>query len=96
MQWFCVYGLDAEGAIEKRKQFLEEHVAELRKLKTDNRLLAAGPLFDENKQYCGSMLLVSFPDKKSAEKWFAEEAYSKAGVYREVNITAYTDAMPII
>jgi uncharacterized protein YciI len=98
MPLFCIIGFDAEGAAEKRERLMDPHIEALTKMNRAGRLFAAGPLMtsaDENTQYYGSMLIIAFENQQAAEDWFHQEPYYIAGVYAQVTIKPYLDAVSL-
>lgn len=97
MSLFCIIGFDQIGSTKEREQHREKHLEYLKSLNQQKRLFAAGPLMsseEPNAVACGSMLIVNFENIKAAEKWMANEPYYRAGVYQEIQIKPYLDAMP--
>lgn len=96
MPLFCIIGFDAKDSKLKREEFLEPHLEALKKMNLAGRLFAAGPLMtstDEGAQYCGSMLIIEFDSQEQAEAWFQQEPFNLAGVYKDVTIKPYLDAL---
>jgi uncharacterized protein YciI len=96
MPLFCIIGFDAEGSAEKREKFVDPHLDALKKMNRAGKLFSAGPLMsstNDNAEYCGSLLIIEAKDQKEAEAWFYQEPYYMAGVYAEVTIKPYIDAM---
>lgn len=59
-----------------------------------DRILVAGPLLDEEGGPIGSMLLMTFPDRRSAVGFAAEDPYAKAGLFASVAVTAWRQVLP--
>lgn len=99
MSLFAIIGFDAEGSDKKREDLVQPHCAALTKLKDQVRLFAAGPLKAtpvQDSPYRGSVLIIDFENQEQAEQWFANEPYNKAGVYKDISIFPYIDAMSIL
>ena len=97
MPLFCIIGFDEKNAYEKRQKFLEPHLDALKAMNQSGRLFSAGPLMvsqENNEEYFGSVLIIDFENQQQAEDWFYKEPYYLAGVYKEVTIKPYLDAMP--
>lgn len=99
MPLFAIVGYDAPGAVEKRVEHMESHCQALATLKAAGRLFSAGLLFnsvDNSNDYAGSILIIDFASHTEAVDWFATEPYNVAGVYSDVTIHPYIDAMDFI
>jgi uncharacterized protein YciI len=99
MSLFCIIAFDAPDSAAKREQYLDLHIANLKKLKQAGKLLAAGPLLssaEKDAKEQGSMLIVDFETQSSAEHWYKNDAYYLAGVYESLQIIPYLDAMPFL
>ncbi len=59
-----------------------------------DRVIVAGPLLDETGEPIGSMLLMEFPDYRSAVAFAAEDPYAKAGLFASVAVTAWQQVLP--
>lgn len=99
MSLFCIIAFDAPDSVTKREQYLDLHIANLKKLKQAGKLLAAGPLLksvEKDAQEQGSMLIVDFDTQANAEHWYKNDAYYRAGVYSSLQVMPYLDAMPFL
>jgi uncharacterized protein YciI len=93
---FCIVGFDTHSTDTKREQLRDKHMEYLRDLKNKNKLFSAGPLLTEHNKACGSVLIVDFDNQIEAENWFSREPFNLSGVYKEIKIYPYIDAMPHI
>ncbi len=59
-----------------------------------DRVVVAGPLLDENGEPIGSMLLMEFPDYRSAVAFAADDPYARAGLFASVAVTAWRQVLP--
>ena len=99
MPLFAIVAFDAPGSKVKRADYLTPHVEALVAMKNQNRLFAAGPLqesLNDSAEHVGSILILDFDSQIEAEEWFHNEPYFKAGVYQNVTIKPYFDAMDFI
>jgi uncharacterized protein len=78
---FCRDG--ADGAM-LRERHLEAHLAHVEANMTRYRI--AGPLRDADGRPVGSLLIVSAADEADARGFIAQDPYSAAGVWAEVEI----------
>jgi uncharacterized protein YciI len=58
------------------------------------QVVVAGPLLDEAGEPIGSMLLMDFPDYRSAVAFAADDPYAKAGLFASVAVTAWRQVLP--
>jgi uncharacterized protein YciI len=55
----------------------------------------AGPLqSDDGNRVIGSLIVIDFPDRQSAENWLAHEPFYKAGVYATIEIRRFVNKWP--
>jgi uncharacterized protein YciI len=57
-------------------------------------LVVAGPLLNEEGSPIGSMLLMNFPDYRSAVGFAADDPYARAGLFASVAVTAWRQVLP--
>lgn len=99
MPLFAIIAFDAPNSRTKRTDYLNQHVAILATMKNEGRLFAAGPIresLENSSEDMGSILIIDFDNQTEAERWFKDEPYFKAGVYKTVTIKPYIDAMDFI
>lgn len=59
------------------------------------QIVIAGPLLDDaGEKPVGSLLVLDFPDKASAEAFAAGDPYAKAGLFQSVSIRPYRKVLP--
>ncbi|HXS74448.1 MAG TPA: YciI family protein [Rhodanobacteraceae bacterium] len=98
--WYAIVGLDNENSLGARQSARPAHLARLKQLLDEGRLLLAGPFpaidaadpgpagFD------GSLIIAEFDDLESARIWAQEDPYVVAGVYREVAVRPFRQTLP--
>ena len=79
--------LDNDGVADLRIQIRPEHKAYLEKVA--DRIAFAGPLKNESEQMIGSLLAIDFSSKQAASAWIKDEPFTKAGVYKTIEINAF-------
>ena len=90
---FVFHLLDAPGAMETRLRIRPEHKAYLGAVA--DRIAFAGPLMaDDGATAVGSLLAIDFPDRQAAERWQAEEPFTRAGVYAQVSVLPFANLWP--
>src|SRR3989338_2368176 len=91
---------DAEDVILKRASIRPAHLARLEKLSAENRLLAAGPLMNQDGEnpfiagIHGSLIIAKFNSLDEAKEWIAADPYVTAEVYKRVTIKPYKIVLP--
>lgn len=58
------------------------------------QVVVAGPLLDEEGTPIGSMLLMTFPDRRAAVAFAASDPYAQAGLFASVAVTAWRQVLP--
>jgi len=90
---FVIQCVDKPGAIEIRKSNRDAHLDHL--ARHADQVVAAGPTLDDSTEtMTGSILVMSFPDRASAEAFCAEDPYAKAGLFQRVTITPWRKVFP--
>lgn len=69
-----------------------QHLAYLETL--IKQVVLAGPLLDDEGSPIGSMLLMEFPDRRSAVAFAADDPYAHAGLFASVAVTAWRQVLP--
>jgi len=88
---FAIHALDHEDALPKRREAQAAHSAYLKDASAHGvKIVISGPLTkDDGETMIGSLFVVEARDRASAEKFNAEDPYQKAGVWKQVTITAF-------
>ena len=89
---FAIPCIDKPLQRELRTATRAEHLAYLESM--IDRVVLAGPLLDDEGLPIGSMLLVNFPDRKSAVGFAADDPYARAGLFSSVAVTAWRQVLP--
>lgn len=85
--------LDKPGAAELRQRVRPEHKAYLGRVA--ERIAFAGPLLaDDGVTMLGSLLAIDFDDREAALAWLADEPFTRAGLYAETRLHAFTNLWP--
>ena len=85
--------LDRAGAGALRAQWRPEHKAYLAQVA--DRIAFAGPLLDDDGEtMVGSLLVIDFADRAAAERWLADEPFTRAGLYGSRTIHAFRNLWP--
>lgn len=98
--WYVIIGRDAPDALELRVRERPAHLARLRALQDEARLLLAGPMpaidceDPGSAGFTGSIIVASFEDLDAARAWAEGDPYRRAGVYAEVDVRPFRRVLP--
>lgn len=98
--WYAIISEDHEGSIDKRLAARPDHVARLKALCDDGRLLIAGPhpAVDSPDPgpagFTGSLVVVDFDSLEDAQAWADADPYVEHGVYRKVTVKPFNRVLP--
>jgi uncharacterized protein len=85
--------LDKPDAQAQRSEIRPRHKAYLA-TKAD-QIAFAGPLVsDDGKTMVGSLLVIEFASREEAQRWLADEPFTRAGVYASTAIHAFENLWP--
>jgi uncharacterized protein len=97
---FAIFGTDAAGSLAKRRSSRDAHLARVRQLQADGRLIIAGPhpaiaTRDPGEAgYTGSLIIAEFPDLESAMDWARQDPYVAAGAWAHVDVRPFVQVLP--
>ena len=83
------------GALDKRLANRPAHVARLKELQSEGRLILAGPypLIDADDPgpagFAGSLIVAEFASRETAIAWASADPYCAAGVFSSVNVKPF-------
>ncbi|MFC3395643.1 YciI family protein [Brenneria rubrifaciens] len=92
---YVVYAEDNIDSLEKRLASRPDHLARLKQLHDQGRLLTAGPtpaVDSENPGeagFTGSVVIAEFDSLDDAKSWAEADPYIAAGVYRHVLVKPF-------
>jgi uncharacterized protein YciI len=98
--WYAVISQDVENSLELRAMSRDAHVARLKALVAEGRLLIAGPhpAIDAEDPgpagFTGSLVVVDFPSLDEARDWADADPYVEAGVYAKVIVKPFKKVLP--
>jgi uncharacterized protein YciI len=98
--WYAIISEDVEDSLPLRARARDAHVARLRTLASEGRLLIAGPhpTIDANDPgeagFTGSLVVAEFDALEAAQSWANADPYVDAGVYRKVAIKPFKLVLP--
>ena len=91
---------DVEGSLDKRLQARPAHLERLQQLKSEGRLILAGPFpaIDSPDPgpagFTGSLVVAEFGSLEDAQSWANDDPYVAAGVYESVVVKPYKKVLP--
>jgi uncharacterized protein YciI len=97
---FVIYGHDAPGSLERRRASRENHLARVRQLQAEGRLVIAGPhpaiatADPGDAGYTGSLIIAEFADLESARTWAQQDPYVAAGAWQQVDVRPFVQVLP--
>jgi hypothetical protein len=89
---FAIHCIDKPMQQALRQATRSAHLAYLEQAL--GQVLVAGPLLSEAGEPIGSMLLMEFPDYRSAVAFAADDPYARAGLFASVAVTAWKQVLP--
>ena len=98
--WYAIVGTDNPDSLAGRKASRPAHLARLKQLLDEGRLLLAGPFpaIDSPDPgpagFSGSLIVAEFPSLTDAQAWADADPYRAAGVYRETSVKPFLKALP--
>ncbi|WP_461518892.1 YciI family protein [Porticoccus sp.] len=98
--WYAIMSEDTENSLAKRLTARPAHLARLEALKTQGRLLLAGPhpgIDSENPGeagFTGSLVVAEFDSLQEARQWADEDPYLSAGVYASTTVKPFKKVLP--
>jgi len=98
--WYAILSEDNEDSLPLRATARDAHLARLRLLAANGRLLVAGPHPSIDAQdpgeagFSGSLVIAEFPSLEVAAQWADEDPYIAAGVYRKVTVKPFKRVLP--
>lgn len=95
MMYYVIFAQDKPNTLAQRLSVREQHLARLKALQAENRLLTAGPnpaIDDENPGdagFTGSTVIAQFESLEAAKTWAKQDPYVAAGVYGDVSVKPF-------
>lgn len=93
--YYAIISEDVADSLARRKGARPDHIARLRALRDQGRLLTAGPhpAIDSAEPgpngFSGSLVIAEFDSLEDAERWAEADPYCAAGVYARVVVKPY-------
>ena len=100
MMWYAIVSEDNENSLPLRATAREAHLARLRALAAEGRLLVAGPHPAVDAEdpgaagFTGSLVIAEFASLEDARQWADADPYVAAGAYRQVTVKPFKRVLP--
>lgn len=97
---YLILGNDTPNSLDKRLAARPPHLARLEALKSEGRLILAGPCpaIDSPDPgpagFSGSLIVAEFDSLAEAESWAKADPYVAAGVYADVLVRPFRKVLP--
>lgn len=98
--YYAIISEDIENSLPLRKEARAAHLERLEALKTEGRLLVAGPhpAIDAEDPgpsgFSGSLVIAEFASLDDARAWADADPYVAAGVYERVTVKPFKKVLP--
>lgn len=98
--YYAIISEDVPDSLPLRQQARPAHVARLKALRDEGRLLIAGPhpAIDSEDPgqagFSGSLVVAEFPSLEDAKAWANADPYLEAGVYEKVTVKPFKKVLP--
>lgn len=100
MMLYAIISEDVADSLAKRKLSRAAHLERLETLKSQGRLIMAGPhpaIDNEDPGeagFTGSLIIAEFESLDAAQQWADADPYIEAGVYEKVTVKPYKRVLP--
>ncbi len=97
---YTIISEDVANSLELRASVRPRHIERLHTLKSEGRLVLAGPMpaVDTTNPgpegFTGSLVVAEFSSLKAAQQWADDDPYVKAGVYKQVIVKPFKKVLP--
>lgn len=98
--WYAIISEDVDDSLPLRAKAREAHLARMRALVDEGRVLIAGPhpAIDAEDPgpagFTGSLVVIDFPNLEAAQAWADDDPYVAAGVYAKVTVKPFKKVLP--
>ena len=97
---YSIVGIDKPNSLDARMAVRAEHVARLKELLQQGRLIIAGPnpAIDSEDPgedgFSGSIIIAEFDSLQAAQNWADDDPYIKSGAYASVMVKPFKKVLP--
>lgn len=98
--FYVIYSEDVEDSLSLRLAVRDQHIARLKELQSQGKLLLAGPCPAIDSEdpgeagFTGSLIVAEFDSLTAAQSWADNDPYIDAGVYKKVTVKPYKKVLP--
>ncbi|WDE03039.1 YciI family protein [Thalassomonas viridans] len=98
--FYLIYSEDVPDSLPLRLTVREQHLARLKTLQDEGRLLVAGPCPAIDSEdpgeagFTGSLIIAQFNSLDDARQWAENDPYISAGVYQNITVKPYKKVLP--
>ena len=98
--FYLIYSEDVENSLALRLSVRDQHIARLKELQAQGKLILAGPCpaIDTEEPgeagFTGSLIVAEFDSLTTAQTWADADPYIAAGVYKKVTVKPYKKVLP--
>ena len=98
--FYLIYSEDVENSLSLRLSARDLHLARLKELQAQGRLLLAGPCPAIDNEdpgeagFTGSLIVAEFDSLITAQSWADADPYIAVGVYKTVTVKPYKKVLP--
>lgn len=90
---FAIYAHDKPNSSEMRLRLRPSHKAYLKL--AEEKIAFAGPLLgDDGQSVSGSLLVMEFPDRNALDRWFADEPFTREGLFKSFAVHPFENYWP--
>lgn len=97
---FAIISEDIDDSLALRKQTRPRHLARLEQLKSEGKLVLAGPhpklatTTPGSEGFSGSLVVAEFTSLSEAQQWADQDPYIEAGIYAKVVVKPFIQVLP--
>ncbi len=97
---YAIMSEDVEDSLEKRLSVRPAHIERVQLLKSEGRLIIAGPHPSIDSEdpgtagFSGSLIVAEFTSLQEAQAWADADPYIEAGVYAKVTVKPFKKVLP--
>ena len=98
--WYAILSEDVADSLDKRASARPDHIARLKALADEGRLLVAGPhpavdgMEPGPAGFTGSLVIAEFESLEAARAWADADPYVAAGAYANVTVKPFKRVLP--
>lgn len=98
--WYAIIGRDSKDSLSRRQSARDRHLARLKSLCDQGRLMIAGPLpaIDSTDPgpagFVGSLVVAEFADLDAARAWAMDDPYIETGAWHNAEVYPFKAVLP--